>query len=55
MSDIIKNIKALCTQEAIQFVINYDGSDNIKTNDNYEFAKSQKGLGIVQVKIDLEE
>ena len=59
MSDIIQNIKNVShmqqNNEAIQFIQNYGGSDNIKINDNIEFEEPENGLGIIQVKVNLGE
>jgi len=58
LSDIIENIKNLAyvkkNQEAEQFIQNYDSSDNIRI-DNVEFKEPNKGLGIIQAKVNLGE
>jgi len=55
MSDIIRNIKAQKNDEAMQFIQNYNGSNDININENNEFKEPKKGLGIIQVKANLGE
>jgi hypothetical protein len=59
MQDIIQNIKTFShkqqNSEAMQFIQNYDDSDNIKINDNIEFKEPESGLGIIQAKVKLGE
>jgi len=59
MSDIIQNIKSFSymqkNDEAMQFIQNYDGSENIKNNDYAEFKEPERGLGLIQTKVNLGE
>jgi len=59
MSDIIQNIKSFSDMqknyEAMQFIQNYDGSENIKNHDNIEFKEPKRGLGLIQLKVNLGE